>query len=233
MINSVRNTVLSVLNKNNYGFLSPSDFNLFAKQAQMEIFTEVFEEYNKAINKENARTSGSDYADMSQAIEECIDTFSKTVTLTNIGNNLFDAPQGATGYDYYKINNVLVNGRIAERVSHTVAYNMLAGGFISPTLNYPIYTHEGNTLTLYPESIDNNFIVRSQYIRNPKAPKWTYATLVNGEPIFNQSADYQDFELPEDYEYYLVQKILQYAGISIREIPVYQYAKGEEQEQQR
>ena len=49
MINEVRNTVLSVLNKNNYGYISPSDFNLFAENAQMEIFEEYFKNYNKAI----------------------------------------------------------------------------------------------------------------------------------------------------------------------------------------
>ena len=52
MINEVRNTVLSVLNKNNYGYISPSDFNLFAENAQMEIFEDYFKNYNKAINAE-------------------------------------------------------------------------------------------------------------------------------------------------------------------------------------
>ena len=50
MINSVRNTVFSVLNKNNYGYISPQDFNLFAKQAQLEIFENYFSNYNTAIN---------------------------------------------------------------------------------------------------------------------------------------------------------------------------------------
>ena len=53
MINSVRNTVLAILNKNNYGYLSPSDFNLFAKQAQLDIFDEYFIGYNNVINKES------------------------------------------------------------------------------------------------------------------------------------------------------------------------------------
>ena len=52
MINSVRNTVLSILNKNNYGYISPSDFNLFAKQAQLDIFEDYFYQYNNQINKE-------------------------------------------------------------------------------------------------------------------------------------------------------------------------------------
>ena len=76
MINSVRNTVLSILNKNNYGYISPSDFNLFAKQAQLDIFENYFFDYNYQINKENARQSGTGYADLKQNDEEVIDSFS-------------------------------------------------------------------------------------------------------------------------------------------------------------
>ena len=54
MINSVRNTVLAIINKNNYGYISPGDFNLFAKQAQLDIFDEYFIRYNQQINEENA-----------------------------------------------------------------------------------------------------------------------------------------------------------------------------------
>ena len=78
MINSVRNTVLSVLNKNNYGYISPSDFNLFAKQAQLDIFEDYFYQYNYQINKENARASGTGYADIKKGYEEVINIFSKT-----------------------------------------------------------------------------------------------------------------------------------------------------------
>jgi hypothetical protein len=54
-------------------------------------------------------------------------------------------------------------------------------------------------------------------------------SLSNGEPIFNQSQpDYQDFELPIEDEPRLVAKILQYAGISIREAEVFQFGKIEE-----
>lgn len=75
MINSVRNTVLSVLNKNNYGYISPSDFNLYAKQAQMELYEEYFSNYNKAINMENVRQVGTDYADISKPLAEVLDAF--------------------------------------------------------------------------------------------------------------------------------------------------------------
>ena len=108
MINSVRNTVFSVLNKNNYGYISPQDFNLFAKQAQLEIFENYFSNYNTAINKENARISGSEYADITKGIEESIDTFS---TIRNFDqknyNKYFTPSQTTTGDDYYLLNKVL------------------------------------------------------------------------------------------------------------------------------
>ena len=109
MINTVRNTVLSVLNKNNYGYLSPSDFNLFAKQAQLDIFEDYFYEYNYQINKENARTSGTGYADIRKGIEEAIEIFSVTNGLVSNFENMYSLPSiTTTGHDYYLLNKALL-----------------------------------------------------------------------------------------------------------------------------
>jgi hypothetical protein len=102
MINSVRNTVLSVLNKNNYGYISPSDFNLFAQQAQMELYEEYYSNYNKIINLENRRMAGSDYANLSKPIAEVIEYFLVSDFLIPIfyssGNlsNQFEIPSNVT-----------------------------------------------------------------------------------------------------------------------------------------
>jgi hypothetical protein len=71
--------------------------------------------------------------------------------------------------------------------------------------------------------------VSCYYVRYPKDPKWTY-NLVSGEPLFNQGAiDYQDFELPLTDEPTLVAKILQFAGMSIREIEALNFGTQQEQ----
>jgi hypothetical protein len=50
--------------------------------------------------------------------------------------------------------------------------------------------------------------------------------------LFDQSqADFQDFELPIDDVNNLVAKILQYAGVSIREADVFQFGQVQEQQQ--
>jgi len=310
MINSVRNTVLSVVNKNNYGYISPSDFNLYAQQAQLEIFEEYFSEYNTLVNKENLRTSGTGYADLKKGVEEMIDIFSVTNFLShNVSNTYFLPSLTTTGDDYFMINKVLcypvilaqgqntntvlnsledstatfiadgvaVGDIVAnlstgaqatvvsvvsttilllsaniftvfpqdyavydksivnevERVSHNKITLLTNSLLTAPSDTYPAYTQEASLMTIYPETVSKQGQILSQYIRYPKSPKWTYVTLLNGEPAFDQSQpDYQDFEVPLEDEYRLIQKILQYAGISIREAEVYQFAKVEEREQQ-
>lgn len=237
MINSVRQTVLSILNKNNYGYISPSDFNLFAKQAQLEIFNGYFKELNQVINAENARMSGTDYADMNKGIREAIDVFSVSRNLIQDGvnTNTFFAPsQTTTGDDYYLLNKVLLNLVEAEPVHHSKITLLNSSLLTAPSPQYPAYTLDTGTggaqiLTLYPAENYGPLDVTCQYIRYPRDPQWTYATLAGGEPVFNQSAtDYQDFELPIEDETRLVYRILQMAGMSIREGDVYQYANAEE-----
>jgi hypothetical protein len=64
MINTVRNTVMAILNKDNNGYITPEEFNLFAKQAQLEIFEQYFYDYTNWVNKRNARLANDGYANI-------------------------------------------------------------------------------------------------------------------------------------------------------------------------
>ena len=309
MINSVRNTVLSVLNKNNYGYISPSDFNLYAQNAQMEIYEEYFSSYNAVINLENARTAGVNYADMEQPIAETLESFLRKDYLSKVSANRFSVPTPTTtGYYSYMIldveckpislktgtNTAVVSGQLVDSTASFTTNDLSAGDVVTnlttnlvstvvsvlsntaiqldsniflaagnaysifssatvvqaekvinsnmtllnnsnltpPTIQYPSYTVQGSDLTIYPATISNKGQVQATYFRFPKVPKWTYITLSNGEPIFDQSqSDYQDFELPLEDEYKLVTRILQYCGISIRETQVTQFSMTKEQQE--
>ena len=310
MINGVRNSVLSILNKNNYGYISPSDFNLFAANSQMEIYEEYFSSYNKVINAENVRSSGVDYADIEQPIAEVLEYFLRTDYLWKISANKFSMPTPTTtGYDTYMLldvkckpvilktgtNTSVVSLELVDSTALFTTYDIAAGdvvtnlttGLVStvvsvlsntallldsniflaagnaytiissatvvqaekvinnkltllvnsnltkPTVEFPVYALQGSELTFYPVTISNKGQVEATYFRYPKVPKWTYITLANGEPVFDQSqSDYQDFELPPEDEYKLVTKILEYAGMSIRESEVVQFGMAEQQHEQ-
>ena len=92
MINEVRNTVLALLNKNNNGYLTPAEFNLLAKQAQLEIFEAYFYNYNTWLNKRNARMSNSESADITRGYIEVIDSFREPNTALTLGVNYFELP---------------------------------------------------------------------------------------------------------------------------------------------
>jgi|TARA_R110000744_G_scaffold71300_4_gene143579 hypothetical protein len=228
MINDIRNTVLAVLNKNNYGYISPQDFNLYAQQAQMDLFEDYFYAYNYQVNKENQRSSGTGYADIKKGYAEVIDFFSVTINLTQNTpalNSFFLPSVNTTGSDYYLINKIFIGGTELERIEQGKILLLNSSPLTAPSTMFPAYTTEGNVATVYPLATEAP-TVTCQYIRYPKVPKWTYVDLGNNsEPVFDQSqSDYQDFELFADDATDLTMKILQYAGVSIREASVVQYA---------
>ena len=182
MINSVRNTVLAILNKNNYGYISPNDFNLYAKQAQLDLFEDLFYEYNYQLIKENARQSGTGYANISKGIVETIDLFSVTAPLAHVANNTYTMP-----VNYYLINKVLAYDAAgttltgeAERVSHSKITLLNSSNLTAPTTTYPAYTTEGQTLTVFPATINVAGQLQAQYIRYPLDPQWTYLNITGG-----------------------------------------------------
>jgi hypothetical protein len=222
MINDVRNIVLSILNKENRGYVTPMEFNLYAKQAQLDIFENYTFAYSNAINKQNARLHGEGYSDIPKNIGEVIDLFSERASLT------YTSPTFAPPSDYYFLEKLLYNNsKEVEKVSHRKINYLLNSNLTAPTTSYPVYTLENDGIIVYPTIITSN--VTAQYVRYPKDPNWTYSSINTGDPIFNPSAaGYQDFELPNSDFANLVVKILYYSGVQIREEQVTAAAKGEE-----
>tara|TARA_R110000851_G_scaffold98310_2_gene212862 strand:+ start:3306 stop:4064 length:759 start_codon:yes stop_codon:yes gene_type:complete len=241
MINSVRHAVASFLNKNNNGYIEVSDFESFSELAQLELFKDWFTELSAIVNKINRGKSASGLSSKKTLLEERIESFASVDKLIQptISVNKFTLPNVIDqGYVYHKILKVnyinpLTGDFIAEidRVSQVEIRLLNSSLNTSPTAMHPVYSQEGNTITVFPLSVGVKDSVECVSVRNPKTPKWTYTSFAGGEPIFNPSAnDYQDFEIPDDEQDNLVDKILLYSGVSIREIQVMRFAKSEEAE---
>lgn len=213
---------MNILNKDNNGYITPDEFNTFAKQAQLEIFNQYFYDFKNSKLKDMKGMETGGYSDVTKQLDQTIDYFSKNVPL------VYDALAGtfAMPADWFLLNVLYYNGKEVTHVNQEKLYYLLNSNLTAPTTLYPTYVLQGDNLTVYPNSITSN--VETYYVRYPYDPKWTY-TVVNGSPLFNQSAnDYQDFELtPSDFPK-LVIKICEYAGTSIRESEVVQAAKQEE-----
>jgi uncharacterized protein YifN (PemK superfamily) len=233
MINSVRNTVLSILSKDVRGYVTPEEFNLFSKQAQTEIFEQLNFDYSNAMNKQNAGLHGSGYSDIVEKIGEVLDEFIVTEVLhyNGITTKFYmpgEDPANTQEALSYRLDRLIYNNAIEiDKVDRRKILNLTASNLTAPSTLYPVYTLDNQGIKVYPTTITSNVMV--DYLRYPKDPKWTYTSLAGGEALFNQGAsDYQDFELPQAYETDLIIKICQYAGVSIREAEVVQAAKSDE-----
>ena len=204
MINEVYNAVLSVLNKNNYGYLSPGDFNLFAKQAQLDVFEDFFYSYNYQLSKENVRQSGTGYADIKKSIEEDISIFSVTQVLDQPAATLDTANIYSLPADYYFIDKVyyyptqLFNGTTtAAQVYKLIA---AAGGFTASTIT--------------PSPAIGSIVVNTSPAGAPAAPMLTaYVTAVDDATTLSLSADImaagQNYKIYDAHNITQVEKVEQ------------------------
>lgn len=228
MINTIRNTVLSIISKDNRGYITPEEFNLFARQAQLEIFQQYFYDLGRDLIKQNARLITSEYSDHPARMEDVINTFTvnnEVLSYSALNGKFSLSP--LVGFSVFKVNGLVYNlSAEIEQVSQYKIMNLNSSLLTAPSLKYPAYTSDEDGFNVYPTSIINNVTINC--IRTPKDPKWTY-TMVGNVPLFNPSQqDYQDFELPVSDGPLLVVKILQYSGMSIREDAVVQAMESEE-----
>jgi len=242
MINDVRNTVLSILNKDNNGYLTPEQFNLYAKNAQIEIFEQYMYDYSKAVRKRNARHYSSGLGDVTTRLAEVINRFRKQGDVLEYDATSLHFRLPTDAYSLGVLSTTA--GEVIEPVAQNKLLKLISSLDMAPTTDYPVYTIHNNTtwdepyynqVKIYPTTITTNQYI--DYIRYPKDPKWTYVSLPGGEPLFDQTpSDYQDFELQQDDEMNLILKILQYSGVQINDPEVVRAAKSDElqekQEQQ-
>ena len=94
-VNTVYQTVLLILNKEQRGYMTPVEFNKTGAQAQLEIFETYFDSLNQQIRIPQTNT---DYADRVVNLDEKISIFKKFGTATSISlSNVFELP----GYNDY------------------------------------------------------------------------------------------------------------------------------------
>ena len=244
-VNEVYQTILAVANKEQRGYITPQEFNLFAEQAQMDIFQQYFYDLNQF-----RRDPGNDTikGDLDTALEEKITLFESTVPI-GIGAS-GSAVLSSTTFKLVDFYVTYSGGAGPSAFSITSEANFVSrrelGLYVKsrktqPTTHTPVYTREGNILRVFPNV--NDYIVNPNYnvnipitgtsgsstiIQKPAKPNWTYI-IVNNKPLYNATAnDHQDFQLHNSEKPLLIKKILQLAGISIKDYNITQFAAQDE-----
>lgn len=217
-VDKVYQKVLAILNKENRGYMTPQEYNLLANQAQLEIF----EQYFYDLNQYNRRGEiNNEYGNIVKNIKEKIDLFKIENYNLAISSGKYTLPS-----NLYRLGTVQYNNNEVEAISTNEYIYINKSPLTKPTITYPVYVREGTVIAVYPSDITST--IQCSYIKKPLEVNWTYFE-VNGTALYNSAAaDHQNYELHPSEETTLVNKILTYAGLVIKQADVIQVADAKE-----
>ena len=237
-VDRVYQKVLALANKEQRGYITPQEYNYFADHAQMDIFEQYFYDLDQ---RKRTISGSSSYADISSNIEEKISKFELYDQVISGFGSYGGVNLTSSFPDLYRLSMVRVSYQNYEGfcISQPVQLHDLAKYSKSPLIKnsakqlgnsyYIDYSNANNDkiLKVYPHPEDGDRVLVS-YIKKPTTPHWTY--VVSGSnALFNPSSTSMNhFSLHESEENNLVIKILQLAGISIKDYSLVQAANQEE-----
>ena len=211
-VDTVYQRVLALANKEQRGYITPQEFNLFANQAQMDIFEQYFYDINQF-----GRVPGNDtgYSDMRNYLEEKINVFESQAPVSQ-NSGYYDV--GGSISDLYKIGSISVGGKPCQQVNANRLDIILSSSLTKPTIDHPIYVLKQNKVYIYPATILGDITVN--YVKKPDEAEWNGYN-IGGAFQYNENFSTQ-FELHPSEEPDLVIKVLQLAGITLKDPALYQ-----------
>ena len=243
-IDTVYQRVLALANKEQRGYITPQEYNLFANQAQMEIFEQYFYDLDQ-LRRSPGNNTG--YSDTVTIIEEKISTFEFTAShgyITTSGEFSWGSSNINLPDEIYRLGTVRVktakNGTswvqvelLTPKEYDLVRYTSLA----KPTPERPVMYRDQRGITI-TRAMDgetvlyatpDNYNINMTYIRRPSKAVWGYV-VVNEKSLYNANASV-NFELHPSDETELVYKILKLAGITLNNAEVVQVGQTLETQQ--
>ena len=210
LIDTVYQKVLTFANKEQRGYITPQQFNLFADMAQKEIFEQYFYDLNQI-----ARVPGrsEEYSDITHNLNEKVAIFESDAT----------GSPNALAYDLYRLGTVRSNGSEVEEVQQNELLYMNQSYLTAPKQNRKVYVRTGDKSIHVTPSTGG---VSYTYVRVPSKPSWGYVVI--NERAMYDSSNTINFDLHQAEESELVYRILAFAGISMKKPDLTQAAVGME-----
>ena len=212
-VNTVYQTVLLILNKEQRGYITPDEFNKVATQVQLQILEEYFEDLNQVSRTQQ---NNMDYSDRVSAVDEKISVFRQEAVVNR---------DTATS-NIYRLGTVTYNGIELQRVQRNDYYNIVKAPLLAPTLKQPIYLYQDNKILSYPITATP---INIDFIGAPAQPVWGFTVDANTGVYLHSPTASTNFTLMPSEQSNIIIKILSYSGIIIRDPSIIQAAAQEAQ----
>jgi hypothetical protein len=236
-VREVYNALNDLANKDQRGFVTPTEFNSFAPIAQQNIFNRLFQDLTLAMASRRRNLDPARDKSKAKQLKEDLAVFSKEATLAKT-SGVFEKPD-----DLARIISMKTKGNILLDVTSSVMIDpiydeekldrILLSTLSAPTSERPIALVRDN-IEVFPTSISR---IQVRYYKVPEGldpstgnrtvslPKFGF-TVSNGKEAYSASTSV-DFELPEHYVSELVHEMAKLVGVNLRDANIFNYAENE------
>tara|TARA_R110000782_G_scaffold105713_1_gene193706 strand:- start:2033 stop:2737 length:705 start_codon:yes stop_codon:yes gene_type:complete len=223
-IDTVYQKVLMFANKEQRGYITPQEFNMFADHAQKEIFEQYFYDLNQF-----SRVPGnsSEYSDIIHNINEKIAVFERTDGAWAGGNI-----SSTSGEVIYRLGTMIYDGKEIEEVQQNEILYINQSPLTKPSLARPVYVRRRDDFVkIYPDAPSDIALYNTNasftYLTKPTKPSWGYVVVL-GKAMYDPG-NTTNFELHAAEESELVYKILKFAGLAMKRDDIAKGGQGLEQ----
>ena len=222
-VNTVYTTVLTILNKEQRGYLTPDEFGKVAAQVQLELFEKFFEDYNQFLRMPKTDV---EFASRIDHMREDFQIFEEDADAFAVAGNVYTQPT-----NLYRFGSAMytrgLNSPPLEIISSRDYKKQTLSPLTQPTTDFPVAKYKDDKLIVFPEvSTPSPSDVRFNYIRKPIDPVWGFTIGSVGQYIFDPVANgtSKDFEIDESNQSEVVLEVLKYTGVIIRDPQIMQAA---------
>lgn len=225
MIVALKNTIDTILNKNNQGKITYSEFNSVLPVIIVNIQNDIFERLRKMNFRKMRFQDTPNYGDEASVIKQAMEYYiseKEGLTFTNGKINLAESIS-----DYYLFNSAFNNKARIEKVDLMEFNSLKRIKAMNPTSCLPICTLNSNVLKVTPEETKVDVV----YYRKAKTPKLTFRIMGGTDVVDDSQPDFQDLDIHPIMFHAVFIELLLYLGVNLKDEFSVQLANNLQQEE--
>lgn len=205
-INQTFNFLNFIVNKQQSGNITPSQFNIIAERSQIDFFNKEYMKFQ-----------------LTREVTDALSPFLVPTIINPDSSGQFVYPSDyyhvASVRHLYYVNNIAVPVPV-EEITNNELGEMLMSQVAPATTKYPKVSYYDSYLQFFPKSVK---AIQFDYLRRPVTPVWAY-TVVNGRPVYDPTLSV-NLEVYDEFQNEIVAMMLSLYGANISSQQVVQFSQ--------
>jgi hypothetical protein len=233
-INELYRFVQFTSNKEQSGYVKPSEFNLAVDRAQMQLF---MERYGNPAEYQPGRPVPRIAYQQTQKISDDLRPFIKKIYQPlNNGKFLWSDVEdymhlSSLRARYYKVNNITGDSELRHSgvkiIDDSELSNYLDSSIVHPTPEYPIAAIYNGYVQVYPSSLDG---IDLTYLSRPQRAEWAFTVNnTTGMPDYDEPSS-TNLNWSDELFNEIAVRVLNFIGVNLKDGTIQSYSELKKQQ---